>query len=214
MTSKEETSHAGLSRKSAELLRLMRKRRSARSFTSRPIPIEVIEDCISIAASAPSGANMQPWSFVLVTDQKLKTEIRKQAEGVEKEFYARRISKEWKSRLKPLGTSCTKEFLEKAPYLICIFVQKYGVDSNGNEIKHYYPVESVGIATGFLISALHQLGISSLPYTPMPMTFLTRLLKRPPNEKPFMIVVVGYPSKSYEPPKIKKKVLGEYLTRL
>lgn len=157
---------------------------------------------------------MQPWSFVLVTDQKLKTEIRKQAEQVEREFYARRISEEWKSRLKPLRTSCKKEFLEKAPYLICIFVQKYGVDSNGNEIKHYYPVESVGIATGFLISALHQLGISSLPYTPMPMTFLTRLLKRPPNEKPFMIVVVGYASKSYEPPKIKKKVLGEYLTRL
>jgi len=214
MTSKEDSSGAGLTRRSAELLRLMRTRRSARSFSSRPIPIEVIEDCISIAASAPSGANMQPWSFVLVTDQKLKTEIRKQAEQVEREFYARRISEEWKSRLKALRTSRTKEFLEAAPYLICIFVQKYGVDSAGHQIKHYYPLESVGIATGFLISALHQLGISSLPYTPMPMTFLRRLLRRPRNEKPFMIVVVGYPSRSYEPPKIKKKVLGEYLTRL
>lgn len=157
---------------------------------------------------------MQPWSFVLVSDRELKTEIRKEAERVEREFYARRISDEWKDKLRPLETSWKKEFLEKAAYLICILVQKYGVDSDGNRIKHYYPVESVGIATGFLISALHQLGISSLPYTPLPMTFLTKLLKRPPNERPFLIVVVGYPSKSYKPPKMRKKGPGEYVTRL
>jgi len=157
---------------------------------------------------------MQPWSFVLVSNKEVKTEIRRQAERVEKEFYAKRISEEWKSRLKPLKTGHRKRFLVEAPYLICIFVQRYGLDNNRNKVGHYYPIESVGIATGFLISALHQLGISSLSYTPVPMTFLSRFLKRPPNEKPFMILAVAYPSKNYKPPKIKKKTVEKYLVRL
>lgn len=214
MSSKEDDRRVGLEQRSRELVKLMKKRRSIRSFSRRRIPIEVIEDCISIAASAPSGANMQPWSFVLVSNKEVKTEIRRQAERVEKEFYAKRISEEWKSRLKPLKTGYRKRFLVEAPYLICIFVQRYGLDNEGNRVRHYYPIESVGIATGFLISALHQLSISSLSYTPVPMAFLGRLLKRPPNEKPFMILAVGYPSKNYKPPKIKKKTVEEYLVRL
>lgn len=206
-----EDASAELLRRSQELLSIMRSRRSARSFQQTPIPIEVIKNCIAIAASAPSGANTQPWSFVLVADPGLKKIIRKKAESIEKAFYSTRITEEWKAKLQPLKTRPEKTFLEEAPYLICIFTQIYGFDSQGRKVTHYYPMESVGIATGFLISALHLLGISTLTYTPAPLTFLRKLLGRPENERPYMILVVGYPSEDYIPPSLVKKREEDYL---
>ena len=192
----------------------MKQRRSVRSFSNKPIPQPVIENCIKIAASAPSGANMQPWSFVLVKNKNLKKKIREEAEKVEKIFYTKMVTKEWRNKLEPLSTNFRKPFLEEAPYLICVFAQRYGIDSKGNKVKHYYVNESVGIAVGFLISALHQLGIGTLTYTPAPMTFLSKILKRPVNERPYMILVVGYPKKNNKPPRLKKKKLDELLTTL
>jgi iodotyrosine deiodinase len=200
--------------KSEDLLKQLKKRRTVRFFSKKNIPHSVIENCIAIAGTAPSGANMQPWTFVLVEDPKIKKEIRKKAEEVEKEFYSEKITKEWKEKLLPLKTSPKEEFLTQAPYLICIFIQNYGIDSKGRKVKHYYPVESVGIATGILITALHQLGISLVTYTPAPMTFLKGLLHRPPNEKPFMILAIGYPHLNYKPPVLKKKSLKEILVKI
>ena len=197
--------------KSESILKHMRLRRSVRAFEKTAPPIEVIENCISIAASAPSGANDQPWTFVLVKDSDVKTAIRRKAEKIEKEFYEKRISKEWKERLVPINVDLKKTFLEEAPYLICIFVQRYHFDENGIIAKHYYPFESVGIATGILISALHNLGISTLTYTPSPMGFLSEILKRPKNETPFMVLVTGYPKSSYKPPEIEKKKREDYI---
>ncbi|MDH5185955.1 MAG: nitroreductase family protein [candidate division WOR-3 bacterium] len=192
----------------------MKQRRSVRSFSNKPIPQPVIENCIKIAASAPSGANMQPWSFVLVKNKNLKKKIREEAEKVEKIFYTKMVTKEWRNKLEPLSTNFRKPFLEEAPYLICVFAQRYGIDSKGNKVKHYYVNESVGIAVGFLISALHQLGIGTLTYTPAPMTFLSKILKRPVNERLYIILVVGYPKKNNKPPRLKKKKLDELLTTL
>jgi nitroreductase len=200
-----------LMRKSAEMLKTMRQRRSVRSYKSIAPPIEVIENCINIAASAPSGANNQPWTFILVKDKNIKSLIRKESEKIEKEFYEKRITDEWRNQLSVLNTGISKPFLEEAPYLICIFVQRYHIDKNGNIIKHYFPFESVGIATGFLISALHNLGISCLTYTPSPMVFLNEILGRPKNETPFMILVAGYPKDDYKPPELAKKESKDYL---
>ncbi|NIA23206.1 MAG: nitroreductase family protein [Proteobacteria bacterium] len=200
-----------LIRKSVEMIKRMRRRRSVRAFNGVTPPLEVIKNCINIAASAPSGANDQPWTFVLVKDKEIKSIIRKESEKTEKEFYEKRITKEWKDRLLPLNTNILKPFLEEAPYLICIFVQRYHFDENGKTVKHYFPFESVGIATGFLISSLHNLGISSLTYTPSPMNFLKKILGRPKNETPFTILVVGYPKSDYKPPKITKKESKDYL---
>lgn len=197
--------------KSKELLSFMKKRRTIRIFDKKTIPIEVIENCIAIAGTAPSRANLQPWSFVIVKDQMMKKKIRIEAEKVEEEFYSHKISDEWRECLKPLNLEIRKPFLEQAPYLICIFSQIYGYDKNGNKIKNYYPSESIGIATGFLISALHQLGIATLTYTPSTMEFLNKLLGRPENEKPFMILVVGYPCLDYKLPQISKKELKDIL---
>ncbi len=194
------------------LLELMRARHSVRMFSSKEIPVEVIKSCIAVAGTAPSGANMQPWSFVLVKDQEMKKRIREEAEKVEQRFYDVKITPEWRKRLKPLGTTSKKPFLTEAPYLVCIFIQKYGLTTDQQQVKHYYPSESAGIATGFLLSALHQLGISSLTYTPAPMTFLTKLLNRPRNERPYMIVAVGYAHENFSPPEIEKKQLEDFLT--
>jgi nitroreductase len=204
--------HLELRAKSQALLENMRSRRSVRAFSRRRIPLEVVEDCIAIAASAPSGANMQPWTFVLVRDPEIKQAIRRRAEAVERDFYARRASREWKKRLAALDTGPQKAFLEEAPYLICIFAQRHGLDSAGRRVAHYYPLESVGIATGFLIASLHLLGISTLTYTPSPMSFLNELLDRPSRERPFMILVVGYPDAGYVAPVLDKKEADQYLT--
>ncbi|MDQ1265534.1 MAG: iodotyrosine deiodinase [Bacteroidota bacterium] len=193
------------------LIEKMRKRRSVRRFSGDEIPIDIIKGAIKIASLAPSGANMQPWTFVLVQNPEMKIKIREKAEEIEKSFYEKKISTEWKSRLEPLGTNWQKPFLTEAPYLICVFMQKYGIAEDGSNIKHYYPQESVGISTGFLIMTLHLLGISSLTYSPSPNDFLREMLGRPENEKPFTILVTGYPHSEYIPPSITKKQESEYL---
>lgn len=187
----------------------LQKRRTVRDFSSRHVSMEVIKSCLLAAGSAPSGANKQPWKFVVVTDQILKTKIRYAAEVVEQEFYEERAPKEWVNALSPLGTDKHKPFLEEAPVLIVIFEEKFAVLSNGEKSKNYYTHESVGIATGILISALHHSGLVSLTHTPSPMSFLNKILDRPGNERPFMILVAGYPKEGVCVPAIKRKHLDE-----
>jgi iodotyrosine deiodinase len=187
----------------------MKRRRTVRDFSNRPVPREVIEDCIRVAATAPSGANLQPWHFVVVSDTSIKRRIREVAEKKEYEFYSNNKTQEWVKDLELLGTDEHKPFLEIAPYLIVIFAQRFGLDSNGNKKKRYYVTESVGIATGLLISAVHYAGLVSLTYTPSQMSSLNKILSRPPNEKPFLILVVGYPAKEAHVPEIRKKSLKD-----
>ncbi|MFN2143590.1 MAG: nitroreductase family protein [Candidatus Promineifilaceae bacterium] len=192
----------------------MRRRRTVRDFSSRAVPREVIENCLRTAGSAPNGANMQPWHFVVVSDPDIKRAIREAAEEEERRFYSQRATPEWLEALAPLGTDEHKPFLETAPYLIVIFAQSYGVDEEGRRIRHYYVQESVGIATGLLIAAVHNAGLVSLTHTPSPMGFLNELLERPSNERPFLILVVGYPAKDARVPDISKKSLDEIVTFL
>ncbi len=190
----------------------MRRRRSVRDFSPRPVPRTVIEACLRTAGSAPSGANKQPWHFVVVTDPALKRRIREAAEEEERAFYTRRAPEDWLQDLAPLGTGPEKPFLEVAPCLIAIFAQAYGVDSQGRRHKHYYVSESVGIATGFLIAALHHAGLACLTHTPSPMRFLNTILERPSNERPFLLLVVGYPAEDAQVPRIRRKRLREFVT--
>jgi len=169
------------------------RRRSVRDFDRREVPREVIEDCLRAAGTAPSGANQQPWFFSVITDRVRKRRIREAAEAEEREFYAGRAPQEWLDALAPLGTDPDKPFLEEAPVLIAIFAQKYGVHPNGERFSHYYVPESVGIACGFLIAALHHAGLASLTHTPSPMGFLNEICARPASEKPVILLVVGYP---------------------
>lgn len=187
----------------------MQRRRSVRHFSNRPVPREVIESCVRTAGSAPSGANMQPWYFAVVSDPALKRRIREAAEEEEREFYSTRAPKEWLEALAPLGTDEHKPFLEEAPYLIVIFVQRFGLTPAGEKFKHYYALESVGIATGLLIAAVHNAGLVSLTHTPSPMGFLNEILGRPENEKPFLTLVVGYPAADARVPDISRKPLAE-----
>ena len=198
-----------LAERSVQLYRFMERRRSIRQFSDRPISEEAIKNCIRTAGTAPSGANQQPWTFVLVKDPRVKGAIREGAEQIERVFYEKRAPEEWKDALKPLGTGYRKPFLEGAPYLIAVFVQKYGVSEDGSRVTHYYAQKSVGIATGFLITALHQLGISTLTYTPSSMNFLNAILKRPENELPFLLLVVGYADENVKVPDIRRKSLDE-----
>jgi nitroreductase len=193
--------------RSRELYGFMNRRRSIRQFSDRPIPEEVLKNCIRTAGTAPSGANQQPWTFVLVKDPEVKRILREEAERVEYSFYSGEGKGEWKDALRPLGTGYRKPFLERAPYLIVVFVQKYGRDDDGSKITHYYAQKSVGIATGMLITALHGLGISALTYTPGSMQFLQRILHRPDNESPYMVLVVGYPDEGARVPDIERKPL-------
>lgn len=169
------------------------RRRSVRDFDSKPVPRVVIEACLRAAGTAPSGANQQPWFFSVITDPARKRRIRVAAEAEEREFYSGRATEEWLDALAPLGTDPNKPFLEEAPLLIAIFAQKYGVRSDGTRYAHYYVPESVGIATGFLIAALHHAGLATLTHTPSPMGFLNEICGRPPSEKPSILLVVGYP---------------------
>ena len=187
----------------------MRTRRSVRDFSDREVPLEIIEQCLLTAGSAPSGANRQPWHFAVVSDPARKREIREGAEEEEREFYQRRAPQDWLDALAPLGTDEHKPFLEIAPYLIVIFGQKFEVDSAGRKHKNYYVPESVGIATGLLIAALHNAGLATLTHTPSPMKFLNRILDRPNTEKPAMILVVGYPAEGAEVPDITRKSLTD-----
>jgi len=190
------------------------RRRTVREFSDRAIPPEVIADALRAAGSAPSGANLQPWHFVVVTDPAVKKEIRLQAEKEEHEFYHHRAPREWLEALAPLGTDEHKPYLEIAPCLIAVFVQTHGVRPDGTRVSHYYAVESAGIATGFLIAALHHAGLAMLTHTPSPMGFLRRILRRPSNERPFLLLVAGYPAPDARVPAIEKKPLAEIATFL
>lgn len=189
-------------------------RRTVRYFSGRPVPREVIEDCLLTAGSAPSGANLQPWHFVVVSDPDLKRQIREAAEKEEREFYHSRAPQEWLEALAPLGTDEHKPYLEIAPYLIVIFAQSYGLLPDRRKVKNYYVTESVGIAAGMLISAIHHAGLVSLTHTPSPMGFLNQVLGRPENERATMILVVGYPADDCIVPEIGKKPLQEIATFL
>ncbi len=188
----------------------MKRRRSVREFSPRPVDIEIIKSCLATAGTAPSGANQQPWRFVVISDPRLKSKIRDAAEAEEREFYAHRVTQAWREALAPLGTDAEKPFLETAPYLIAVFYEAYGVDATGQKEKRYYPIDSVGIAAGMLIASLHHAGLATLTHTPSPMAFLNSLLGRPENERPFLLLVVGYPGATASVPAIERKALADF----
>ncbi|MEO8727057.1 MAG: nitroreductase family protein [Acidobacteriaceae bacterium] len=187
----------------------MLRRRTVRQFSPRPVPRDLIENCLQVAGAAPSGANQQPWHFVVISDPEMKSKIRHAAEKEEHDFYYRRAPKEWLAALAPLGTDAHKPYLEAAPYLIAVFAQTYGLTPDGVKVKNYYVTESVGIATGMLVSAIHMAGLVSLTHTPSPMGFLNTILGRPSHEKAFLLLVVGYPAEDASVPDISKKPLQE-----
>lgn len=191
----------------ADLLR----RRTVREFSDRPIPRDIIEQCIRAAGTAPSGGNIQPWRFIVVSNPAVKKMIREGAEHEDREFYARRASRDWLEVVAALGAGPTKPFLETAPYLIAIFAQTYGIQPNGTKLKYYYAAESVGIATGILITALHNAGLACLTHTPSPVAALNDILGRPDHERPFLLLAVGYPAEGAEVPGcvVQKKALEE-----
>ncbi|MBE7544013.1 MAG: nitroreductase family protein [Bryobacteraceae bacterium] len=191
-------------------LESIRSRRSVRHFSPDPIPIDILETAVEAASRAPSGANQQPWRFVLVTDPALKRQIREAAEAEERENYEHRFPDEWLHALEPFGTDWHKEFLETAPCLIAVFRIDYGFENN-RKIKHYYVQESVGLACGFLLAALHLAGVATLTHTPSPMGFLARILDRPPNERPFLLIPAGYPADGAVVPNLPKKALQDVL---
>ena len=195
--------------RSKSFLSEISSRRTVREFSSKIFPIEIIENCIKSAGTAPSGANKQPWSFTIIEDKKVKAKIRIAAEKEEKEFYGRRATKEWLEDLNQFGTNWEKPFLETAPYLIIVFKQIYDVNETGSQRKNYYVNESVGIASGFLLAALHNAGLATLTHTPSPMNFLGKILNRPENEKAYLLIPVGYPSVKAKVPNIKKKPFSE-----
>jgi len=210
----KEYTHKEMLERSSSLLNDIIRRRTVRDFSDREPPLQVIENCLSIANSAPSGANKQPWHFVVVSDPLIKNKIRIAAEEEEREFYSTRASQEWLDAIAPLGTDWNKPFLETAPYLIVVFSKSFDILSDGTKLKNYYASESTGIATGFLISAIHHSGLACLTHTPSPMKFLNDILERPQNEKPFLILVVGYPAENAMVPVIVKKELKEVATFL
>jgi nitroreductase len=214
LSSYREYSVEEMLRRAAEFYADIRRRRTVREYSDRAVPREVIEHCLRAAGSAPNGANLQPWHFVVVSDPEIKRKIRVAAEAEEREFYQHRAPQEWLEALAPLGTDENKPFLETAPCLIAIFTQRYGLLPDGRRVKHYYTAESVGIATGFLIAALHHAGLATLTHTPSPMDFLNDILGRPDNERPFLLLVVGYPAPDARVPDITKKPLEDIATFL
>ncbi len=188
------------------------RRRTVRDFSERPIPRDIIEMCILAAGTAPNGAHRQPWRFVVVSAPEIKRAIRAAAEEEEKAFYGGRAPADWLEALAPLETDDAKPFLEKAPYLVVVFAESYAVKEGGEKSKNYYVTESVGIATGMLITAIHQAGLVSLTHTPSPMGFLNEILERPENERPFLILVVGYPAPDATVPQLRRKSLDEIAT--
>lgn len=199
-------------RRSKAFYKNLKRRRTVRDFSSKAVPIEVIENCIKAAGTAPSGANLQPWHFAVVSEPEIKKKIRIAAEEEEKEFYTNRAPKEWLDAVAHLGTNEHKPFLDTAPYLIAIFSKSYEFLPDGGKVKNYYAQESTGIACGMLITAIHNAGLVSLTHTPSPMNFLNAILGRPKNERPFLLLVVGYPSKDAKVPDIKKKKLEEIVS--
>jgi nitroreductase len=199
-------------RRLKEFYESVNRRRTVREFSDRPVPRDIIEDALRAAGTAPSGANLQPWHFVVVSGAATKKKIREAAEVEEREFYTHRASPEWLEALEPLGTDEHKPFLETAPYLIAVFLQKFGRLPDGRKVKHYYPVESTGLASGILITALHMAGLVCLTHTPSPMKFLNEILDRPISERPFLLLVTGYPADDAEVPDINRKPLEEYVS--
>ena len=204
-----ESSSEDLIKNSEKYYEKINKRRSVRDFSNKDIPREVIENILKTAGSAPSGANKQPWTFCVIRNKELKSEIRRLAEIEEYENYHGRMSDSWKEDLEHLGTDHIKEFLEVAPYLIVVFKKVYDLDEEGGKLQNYYVNESVGIAVGFLITAIHQAGLVTLTHTPSPMKFLQTSLRRPKNEKAFLLLPVGYPAKDCKVPDLKRKNLDE-----
>ena len=198
-----------MKRRAQDFYAEMKRRRTVREFSSRPVDIEIIRNCILTAGTAPNGANMQPWHFAVVSDPEVKKQIRVEAEKVEEAFYDGKAPDYWLKDLEKLGTHARKPFLEEAPYLIVIFQQKHSLDEHGEKQHHYYINESVGIATGMLITAIHNAGLVSLTHTPRPMKFLREILGRPAYETPFLILAVGYPKDGAQVPTIEKKTLEE-----
>lgn len=196
-----------LARRAEAFRERIARRRTVRDFSDREVPREVIESCLRAAGAAPSGANMQPWHFVAVGDPETKRRIREAAEREERELYEHRASREWLDALAPLGTDAHKPFLETAPWLIAVFAQRWGVNDDGSKRRHYYVTESVGLATGFLIAALHDAGLATLTHTPSPMAFLGEILERPEPERAFLLLVVGHPSSEATVPDIGRKPL-------
>ena len=196
--------------RSAKFLEDIQRRRTIRDFSDKIVPEDIIVNCLKSAGTAPSGANRQPWHFSIVKNPETKRKIREAAEEEEQKFYNERAPDEWLEALEPLGTDENKPFLEKAPYLIVIFSEAYGLDEKGNKIKNYYVPESVGIATGILITALHNAGLATLTHTPSPMNFLREILRRGENERAFLILVTGFPSENATVPNIQKKKLEDY----
>jgi iodotyrosine deiodinase len=203
---------AEMQRAAEDHLKKSRLRRTVRDFSSEPIPDSVIENCLRAAGTAPSGANLQPWHFAVVRNPEIKHRIRVAAEAEEREFYEQRAPQEWLDALAPLGTDANKPFLEAAPCLIVVFAKAYELLPDGGRVKNYYVSESVGIAIGFLIQALHNVGLATLTHTPSPMSFLNEILGRPANERPTVLLVVGYASESAVVPKITKKQLEEFVS--
>ena len=195
--------------RSRDFLEVAQRRRSLREFSDRPVPREIIEQCLLAAGTAPSGANTQPWYFAVVESPDIKRQIRVAAEKEEQAFYAHKAPQDWLDALAPLGTDADKPFLETAPYLIAVFQQRYGEAVDGSRVKHYYATESVGIATGMLVTALHHAGLACLTHTPSPMGFLNQILGRPKAERPFVLLVVGFPAIDAKVPDIQKKTLAE-----
>ena len=204
-----ELSVEEMKRRAADFRVELSGRRTVRQFSKRMVDAEVIKDCVATACSAPSGANRQPWHFAVVSDPKVKRQIREAAEDEERLFYGERAPEKWLEALAPIGTDDKKPFLESAPYLIVMFAQTYELDSEGEKNKNYYVQESVGIACGMLIAALHHAGVASLTHTPSPMRFLADILKRPENERPYMLLVAGYPESNAMVPNIERKPLAE-----
>lgn len=199
-------------RRARDFREAMERRRTVRDFSDRPVPRDIIDDCLRAAATAPSGANMQPWRFVVISDPQIKHRIRVAAEEEERHFYQHRASQEWLEALAPLGTDEHKPFLETAPYLIAVFEQRYGHLPDGRKLKHYYPNESVGLATGVLLTAIHLAGLVALTHTPSPMKFLNGILGRPKHERPFLLLVVGYPAADAQVPDIQRKDFQELVS--
>ena len=193
---------------------LMDGRRSVRMFSDDPVPREAIEQAIATASTAPSGAHRQPWTFVLIGDPDVKRQIREAAEEEERTNYeGGRLPDDWRQALEPLGTDWHKEFLETVPWIVVLFEQRYGLDTDGNRLKHFYVKESVGIACGMFIAAIHQMGLATLTHTPSPMAFLSKLLGRPENERPFAMLPIGYPADDCLVPDIRRKSLEEVIVR-
>jgi nitroreductase len=199
-------------RRATEIREEMQRRRTVRDFSPRPVPREILEECLRTAGTAPNGANLQPWHFVAISDPAIKRRIRLAAEEEERAFYSSRAPQEWLDALAPLGTDQNKPFLEIVPWLIAIFAQSHGALPDGRKVKHYYVTESVGIATGLLITALHHAGLATLTHTPSPMGFLNGILGRPENERPFLLLAAGYPAPGAHVPAITKKPLEAIAT--